>query len=223
MRKRTLSILAFGVVIILLCLGLYWATNQQVATDTNTPSPSPTSQTPEPTKPARQNEDQGTLVQPLTDALTRITKKPLGIKISPERSPVSPERFAGYHTGVDFKTLPSEQASEVPVYAVCSGPLLLKKWASGYGGVAVQKCKLANQDITVIYGHLELTSLTAKVSEELTAGEQLGMLGQGHSSETDGERKHLHLGIHLGTVINLKGYAPTEIQLKQWLNIALYL
>ncbi|NTU99252.1 hypothetical protein HGA64_04600 [Candidatus Falkowbacteria bacterium] len=43
-------------------------------------------------------------VPPISDALSRVTKKPFGIKVSPKNSSVSPERFTGYHTGVDFET-----------------------------------------------------------------------------------------------------------------------
>lgn len=43
---------------------------------------------------------------PLTDAAARITKKPFGIFITPQNSPVQPERFSGFHTGTDFEILP---------------------------------------------------------------------------------------------------------------------
>jgi hypothetical protein len=162
-------------------------------------------------------------VSPISDALSRITKKTFGLKISTLNSPVSPERFAGYHTGVDFETLGNEQNIDVPVYAVCTGQLVLKKWASGYGGVAVQSCKLADDDITVVYGHVKLASVTAKLNQPLTAGQQLGVLGQGYSTETDNERKHLHLGIHQGTAIDIRGYVAKENQLKNWLDIKPYL
>ena len=39
--------------------------------------------------------------EPIGQTEERITKKPFGIKISPENSPISPERFSGYHTGID--------------------------------------------------------------------------------------------------------------------------
>src|SRR5438105_13240780 len=39
---------------------------------------------------------------PLENAQTRVTKKFFGTKVSPGNSPVTPERFSGYHTGVDF-------------------------------------------------------------------------------------------------------------------------
>ena len=46
--------------------------------------------------------------------------------------------------------------------AVCTGPLRLKEWATGYGGVAVEQCQLDKQTVTIIYGHLRLASITPK-------------------------------------------------------------
>lgn len=160
---------------------------------------------------------------PVSLALERITKKPFGLKVSPQNSPVSPEKFSGYHTGVDFETFPSEANTDVSVWAVCSGKLLLKKSASGYGGVAVQACQLNGQDVTIIYGHLRLTSITAKVGTELKAGDELAVLGTGYSEETSGERKHLHLGIYQGAALNLLGYVQNPADLVGWLDAAKYL
>jgi len=158
------------------------------------------------------------ITEPISQALERVTKKPFGIKISPTDSPVSPERFSGYHTGVDFETFVSEQGFDVPIYAICSGPLVLKKSASGYGGVAVQQCQINNEDVTVIYGHLKLSSISTGLNQNLEAGGRLGILGKGFSAETDGERKHLHLGIHKGKDINLLGYVQKPEELSQWLD-----
>ncbi len=158
--------------------------------------------------------------EPIFGATARVTKKPFGIKISPSDSPVNPEKFAGYHTGVDFETTEAEQNIEVPIYAICSGKLILKKQATGYGGVAVQSCEINKQAVTVIYGHLKLESIRPKVNEDLKAGELLGILGKGYSTETDGERKHLHLSIHLGSEIVLLGYVQKQTQLSAWLDPA---
>jgi murein DD-endopeptidase MepM/ murein hydrolase activator NlpD len=163
------------------------------------------------------------VVPPVSDALTRVTKKPFGIYVRPGASPVSPERFQGYHTGVDFETTVAEQASDVTISAICAGPLVLKKWASGYGGVAVQSCRLGAQDVTVIYGHLRLSSISATVGQELKPGQALGVLGKGYSTETDGERKHLHLGIHQGSAIDIRGYVQNQADLGQWLDVRNYL
>lgn len=163
------------------------------------------------------------LALPLSEALKRVTKKPFGIYIAPDNSPVSPEKFTGYHTGVDFEITPDEENKDMPISAICSGALLMKKSATGYGGVAVQSCKLDNQAITIIYGHLKLSSIGFKVGQAVAAGEKIGLLGQGYSGETGGERKHLHLGLHRGSAINLLGYAQDKKLLSGWLNALDYL
>ena len=227
--------LYFGVLFIgLLVAFLAWGVishnqNRKLTTGSNLPTPSvlqqAASQAPKATStPGLANPAPRTkLFSPLDKALERVTKKPFGIKVSPQNSPVNPERFAGYHTGVDFETFPDEQDADVLVSIICEGSILEKRFASGYGGVVVQSCRLDNQDITVIYGHLNLASISVKLGEKLSAGSRLGLLGRGFSTETDGERKHLHLGIHKGSSIILAGYVKTAPELSNWLDIREYL
>lgn len=163
------------------------------------------------------------IAEPLSDATSRVTKKPFGIKITPSSSPVQPEKFTGYHTGVDFETFESEAESDVRVNAICQGKLLAKKIVSGYGGVAVQKCALEGEDVTVLYGHLKFASIAPAVGDDLAAGQELGILGKGFSVETDGERKHLHLGFHKGSEINFRGYVASQSELDAWLDVMKYL
>lgn len=160
---------------------------------------------------------------PIPDALSRITKKPFGIYVTPETSPVQPERFHGYHTGSDLEIIADEENTEVSVVALCDGKLLVKRSASGYGGVAVQACVLDGRDVTVVYGHMRLASIVSEIGNEIKAGEFLGYLGKGFSSQTDGERKHLHLGIYEGTDINILGYVQTKSALSGWLDPEKYL
>ncbi len=155
---------------------------------------------------------------PLANALARVTKKPFAIFITPATSPVQPERFRGYHTGTDFETFPGEQGIDVPVSAICDGTLVMKKWATGYGGVAVERCTIDGQPVTVVYGHLKLASVTPKVGDAMKAGQTFAVLGKGFSTETDGERKHLHLGIHKGTTIDILGYVQKKSDLSQWID-----
>jgi len=162
-------------------------------------------------------------VDPIDNALARITKKPFGIYITPKTSPVQPERFQGYHTGTDLETYSSEQNIDVPVRALCDGKLLVARFASGYGGVAVESCTLDGQAVTIIYGHIRLSSVAFKVGDQMKAGDFLANLGTGYSNETDGERKHLHLGIHKGTSINILGYVQAKSELSGWLDGAQYL
>ncbi|MCX6761228.1 MAG: M23 family metallopeptidase [Candidatus Moranbacteria bacterium] len=169
--------------------------------------------------PAQKN---AVLKAPLDRAKERVTKKYFGIFITPASSPVQPERFRGYHTGTDFEIFPEELNTVVPVQAICDGKLILKKSASGYGGVAVQSCNLDNQPVTVVYGHLKLTSIAKSIGDNLSAGDTLGQLGAAYSPETDGERKHLHLSIHKGSAINILGYVQNKSALSDWVDPCQY-
>ena len=163
------------------------------------------------------------LTSPLDRPAERATKKLFGTYITPKTSPVQPERFTGYHTGVDFETFASEAHVDVPVVAACSGKVRAAQYVSGYGGVLVQQCVVAGQTVTALYGHLRLSSLSVDVGTTLAAGTRFAVLGTGFSSETDGERKHLHLSLHKGTAINWKGYVSTKGALVDWLDPLLYL
>jgi len=162
-------------------------------------------------------------VSSINNALSRITKKPFGIYISPINSPVTPEKFTGYHTEVDFETFSTEQAEDIKVTAICTGKIIEKKQARGYGGMIVQSCLIENSPIAIIYGHIRLSSIKNSIGEILNAGDFLGFLGTGYSTETDGERKHLHLGIHKGETVDTRGYVQTESELKNWIDIKKYL
>lgn len=158
------------------------------------------------------------LVYPIAGGNTRITKKPFGIFVSPQSSPISPERFTGYHTGVDFEILPNEQNIDVQIYASCSGEVLMKKWASGYGGVLIEECELNGEGVTIIYGHLRLTSIIPPQGAKIEAGQKIGVLGREYSEETDGERKHLHFAVYKGVAVNILGYVKNSAELNNWLN-----
>jgi murein DD-endopeptidase MepM/ murein hydrolase activator NlpD len=164
----------------------------------------------------------GGFVSPLDRASERVTKKPFGIFITPQTSPVQPEHFRGYHTGTDFEIFPGEENIDVSIKAVCSGKILVKKTATGYGGVAVESCNLNNEPITVVYGHLKLGSVIYNPGDKINAGDTLGILGKGYSAETSGERKHLHLGFHTGAAINILGYVQSQGELAGWLDPCLY-
>jgi murein DD-endopeptidase MepM/ murein hydrolase activator NlpD len=155
---------------------------------------------------------------PIDGAKDRATKKPFGIFITPQNSSVQPERFSGYHTGTDFETFPEEQNMDVPVYAITDGKIIMKKSASGYGGVLVESAEINGQSVTIVYGHLNLASISKKVGDSLGAGEQIGVLGKGYSPETDSERKHLHLGIHKGSSVSILGYVQNKSELSGWID-----
>lgn len=155
---------------------------------------------------------------PIGRAHERVMRKPFGILIEPKTSPIQPERFAGYHTGVDFEVFPEEIDVDVTVRAICSGPMLSARRASGYGGVVVQSCQYEDESVTVVYGHVRISSVSIGIGEELQAGDSIGVLGDAFSVETDGERKHLHLGIHIGPSADIRGYVNSRSQLSKWID-----
>jgi len=159
-------------------------------------------------------------VAPIERADERVTKKPFGIFVTPEDSPVQPEKFTGYHTGTDFELLAGEREHDVVVRAACAGPLILKLSVKGYGGVAIQQCTLNGEPVTALYGHLALSSIQAAFKQNLSPGEQIGTLGTGFGTETDGERPHLHFAIHHGAAVELKGYVQTKEELDGWVDAA---
>lgn len=171
---------------------------------------------------ASQEEKLEIFSAPLDRSGERVAKKPFGIFITPQNSPVQPEKFSGFHTGTDFEIFPEEEKSDVSVRAVCSGRIEMKKYATGYGGVAVQSCFLDGEDITVVYGHLKLNSIRVKVGDELRAGDEIGILGAAYSPETSGERKHLHLGFHRGKSFNILGYVQNKDELSGWIDPCQY-
>lgn len=160
---------------------------------------------------------------PISRSLERVTKKQFGIKVSPNDSPVQPEKFSGYHTGVDFEIFPEEVDVDVEIYAICDGSVIFKNHVNGYGGVVIQECVLQNKNVTVLYGHLKLEGIAPKLNQNIKEGGLLGILGKGFSNETDGERKHLHLAIHKGKSINLRGYVGSSNLLEEWIDPLLFL
>ncbi len=155
------------------------------------------------------------IILPLNGALERITKKKFWLKVSPSVSPISPERFTGYHTRVDFETYPSEQNIPVGVRAICTGQIISKKWATRYGGVAVQRCQLQKQSVTIVYGNMQLESIGSQVNEIIQAGEPIWVLGTENSKETDSERKHLHLVVYLWSNTDIRGYVGLSKELNE--------
>ena len=104
------------------------------------------------------------------------------------------------------------------VYAICAGPIIFSSFVEGYGGTLVQACSYEEQPVTVLYGHLDPASLTAKGTTALTAGTPIARLGDGNTSETSFNRKHLHLGIHKGSELVLKGYVQSESEIDNYLD-----
>ena len=160
------------------------------------------------------NQNSG-IVFPIKEFKERITKKSFGDYITPETSPIQPERFSGYHTGVDVEY--GDSTIQIPVMAITAGEVVLAEWVSGYGGVAIIRHNINDKNYLIIYGHLNPDSLPEK-NKIIKPGEQIGVLGAGYSHDTDNERKHLHVGVYTGLDLNLSGYVQTEEELIKWIN-----
>jgi len=143
-------------------------------------------------QPAISNPPVSSLAFPIKDFKQRITKKPFGIHITKENSPVKPERFTGFHTGVDVEY--EDVTVDVPVYAISDGEIVTSQFATGYGGAMVLKTEINSVALYIVYGHLRPSSMLKK-NTNVTKGEQIAVLGTRFSRETDGERRHLHFGV----------------------------
>src|SRR5688572_13778429 len=72
---------------------------------------------------------------PLSEGERREKKLTFGMYVTPdpEQNPIDPpERFTGYHTGLDLEILPEEENEEVPVLAACDGKIVSTKEIAGY-------------------------------------------------------------------------------------------
>lgn len=163
------------------------------------------------------------IVDPLDRVRERELKLTFGLYVTPnpDQNPIDPpERFTGYHTALDFEILEGEEKSDVYVYAICAGQVLLNKYVDGYGGTLVQSCIIDGEPVTVLYGHLDPASTAAKIGDHLSPGDALGFLGEAYTEETSQNRKHLHLGIHQGERVVLQGYAASKSELDAFLDPA---
>ncbi|MBU1203259.1 M23 family metallopeptidase [Patescibacteria group bacterium] len=158
----------------------------------------------------------GKLIQPIAEFDKRISKKPFSIYITPKDSPVQPEKFTGYHTGADVEYSDMPDA-DITVHAIADGQVVRSGWVSGYGGMIAIRHNIEGKDYIVIYGHLKPDTLE-KNESDIKSNQVIGLLGQGYSYDTDGERKHLHFAIYTGTDINVQGYAQSQDELKKWLD-----
>ena len=152
---------------------------------------------------------------PIAQFKKRITKKPFGIYITPQSSPVQPERFTGYHTGIDVEY--QDITKDVPVYAIADGEIIYSNFVSGYGGVLILKINISGLMHSVLYGHLRPSSLP-NIGKTFKKGDQMTVLGTNYSNETDSERKHLHFSILSNDRIDVKGYAQNQSELSGWID-----
>lgn len=156
------------------------------------------------------------LIEPVEGFLTRATIKHYGTYITPDTSPVQGDKFTGYHTGVDAEF--TDFTGDVPVRAIADGTFVTREWVKGYGGVVVINHIIDGIPTFALYGHLDPAGFLPQNTTEVKAGDIIGILGDGHSHETDGTRKHLHFSLYRGDKIDYRGYVSTEIELKPWLD-----
>ncbi len=157
---------------------------------------------------------------PVENGSGRETPLHFGLYVTPDpqTNPIDPpERFTGWHAGVDFEVSTSEADAQIDVYAVCSGKVRFGGFAEGYGGLLIQDCTLKGQPVTVLYGHLTVEGLPAADSM-LTQGQRFATLGAARSRDTDGNRKHLHFEIHKGRDLVLQGYVQKEAELENFID-----
>lgn len=157
---------------------------------------------------------------PMDDFTLRTKVLTFGLHVTPDPAdnPIDPpERFAGYHVATDVEVGADELNKDVNVYAICTGDVVYSGFASGYGGLVVQHCTINNEDATVIYGHLSLLNLPGH-GVTMNSGDIVTVLAPARSYESDGNRKHLHLGIHKGTAIDMRGYVQTKEEVSDYIN-----
>lgn len=158
------------------------------------------------------------LTEPIPHFLKRISKKPFGIYVTPHNSPVQPERFTGYHAGVDAEIFSDELEKNFFVKAVADGDVISVRSAAGYGGIVIIEHSINNKKQYGLYGHLRLSSILMKPKDHIKAGDVIGVLGNNLTEETGGERKHLHFGLYQGETPDIRGYVSRKEELKNWIN-----
>lgn len=160
-----------------------------------------------------------TLYYPMTNFDGRITFRTFGQLVKPtDAATPCGVAFSGYHNADDLEITATEVGADVPVYAISSGVIREVGLVSGYGGLLVLGVTVNGQDYTVYYGHINLGSTNLVVGEAVHAGQRLASLGSQCSAQTSGERKHLHLAIHKGTSIDVRGYVPNLSELSAWID-----
>jgi hypothetical protein len=155
-----------------------------------------------------------------SDARQKLLK--FGMYVTPDltQNPISPpERFTGYHTGLDIEILPEEKDLVVTVKNICEGKILFTGTIEGYGGVIIQECNINSQPVSVLYGHLKPTSIKVVKGEAVIKPETaIADLGDDRTEETGNTRKHLHLGIHKGNHIEFLGYVTDQQELSEFID-----
>ncbi len=118
------------------------------------------------------------------------------------------------------------------VYAPGNGSTREAQTHGGYGGMYIIESTLPNgEKVCFIIPHLDYSSFTKKVGEEVKKGDYLGKIGT--SEENGGWSEHFHFGVYKGayrTTDNLvcgdwiySGYTNCEEVLKDWYNPTIFI
>lgn len=176
--------------------------NNTPPTDTATPT--------SPTLPGKDNAEPlvAEVVFPIADYVTNRTLKVFGQYVS--------DRFTGYHDAEDVEITDRRAQHEVRAFA--DGTIVYKKSTSGYGGLVIIRHPLSTGTVQGIYGHLSLSSVKKNIGDTVGKNEVIGYLGADKSTDTDGERQHLHFGLYKENDVNVSGYVSRPEQLSNWLN-----
>lgn len=157
---------------------------------------------------------------PLPETRRRATPLYFGLYVTPDSkdNPIHPpERFTGFHAATDFEVSEEELLQDVSVFAICEGDVVFSGRVEGYGGLLVQNCGIRGEEVTVLYGHVDPAELP-KTGVTLSKGQEFAILGENRSAQTDGNRKHLHLGIHRGPQLSVLGYVQKEEDLESYMD-----
>lgn len=213
-KKHHRLILSIAYFIILLAGATFALLPQHRAASPTTKKPAAQKTVP-PEQKAPAPQPKPAFIEPVAGFRSRITKKFFGTYVTPANSPVQPERFTGYHAGVDVEY--GDVSGTVPVHAIAAGQVVYAGWVSGYGGLIMVRHQINGAPHIVLYGHLNVASLLP-VGTNVIQGQKLGELGIGYSRQTDGERRHLHFAILAGNTIDYRGYATAKAGLSAWIN-----
>jgi len=209
--------------LLILCGGIAWylyASKKSVPNNVQNNVPN----TVVPVTPQTETPVVATLYYPMSGFDARISVREFG-KLVKATDVVSPcgAPFSGYHDADDLEVTPAEVNVDVPVYAVADGVVKQVSAVSGYGGLLVLGVTLKDQSYTVYYGHINLGSATLVAGSSVKAGQKLASLGAQCSTQTSGERKHLHFAMHKGATVDVRGYVPTFGELAAWIDPKAYL
>lgn len=156
--------------------------------------------------------------EPINKSIDRINKKPFWIKISKNNSPIENERFEWYHTWVDFEIFKWEENIDIKIYSICNWKIIYKNYVNWYWWVIIQSCIIDSNEVTILYWHLNIDSITLKIWDNMNKKSYIWILWKWKSKETDYERKHLHLWIHKWKEIVLLWYTQNKNDLNNWID-----